>query len=256
MTLQAIKPQRSRNISPQEWDVRVALAACYRLVHLSGWTDLVFTHISARVPGTEEHFLLNPFGFAFDEVTASSLVRIDLDGNVVDGSGARIHKAGFVIHSAVHGARPDAGCVIHTHSIAGMAVSMLRDGLLPLSQHAQLFYGRLGYHDYEGLALNLDERQRLVRDLGSNPAMVLRNHGLLVVGRDVPEAFSILHHLEKACQAQLAAQATGAALNVPPEEVSRATAAQGFGSEGAPFGEIEWPAMLRRLDRIDPDYTA
>jgi ribulose-5-phosphate 4-epimerase/fuculose-1-phosphate aldolase len=256
MTLQAIKPQRSRDISPQEWDVRVALAACYRLVHLSGWTDLVFTHISARVPGTEEHFLLNPFGFAFDEVTASSLVRIDLDGNVVDGSGARIHKAGFVIHSAVHGARPDAGCVIHTHSIAGMAVSMLRDGLLPLSQHAQLFYGRLGYHDYEGLALNLDERQRLVRDLGSNPAMVLRNHGLLVVGRDVPEAFSILHHLEKACQAQLAAQATGAALNVPPEEVSRATAAQGFGSEGAPFGEIEWPAMLRRLDRIDPDYTA
>ena len=256
MTLQAIKPQRSRNISPQEWDVRVALAACYRLVHLSGWTDLVFTHISARVPGTEEHFLLNPFGFAFDEVTASSLVRIDLGGNVVDGSGARIHKAGFVIHSAVHGARPDAGCVIHTHSIAGMAVSMLSDGLLPLSQHAQLFYGRLGYHDYEGLALNLDERQRLVRDLGSNPAMILRNHGLLVVGRDVPEAFSILHHLEKACQAQLAAQATGAALNVPPEEVSRATAAQGFGSEGAPFGEIEWPAMLRRLDRIDPDYTA
>jgi ribulose-5-phosphate 4-epimerase/fuculose-1-phosphate aldolase len=256
MTLQAIKPQRSRDISPQEWDVRVALAACYRLVHLSGWTDLVFTHISARVPGTEEHFLLNPFGFAFDEVTASSLVRIDLDGNVVDGSGARIHKAGFVIHSAVHGARPDAGCVIHTHSIAGMAVSMLRDGLLPLSQHSQLFYGRLGYHDYEGLALNLDERLRLVRDLGSNPAMILRNHGLLVVGRDVPEAFSILHHLEKACQAQLAAQATGAALNVPPEEVSRATAAQGFGSEGAPFGEIEWPAMLRRLDRIEPDYTA
>jgi ribulose-5-phosphate 4-epimerase/fuculose-1-phosphate aldolase len=256
MTVQAIKPQRSRDISPQEWDVRVALAACYRLVHLSGWTDLVFTHISARVPGTEEHFLLNPFGFAFDEVTASSLVRIDLDGNVVDGSGARIHKAGFVIHSAVHGARPDAGCVIHTHSIAGMAVSMLRDGLLPLSQHAQFFYGRLGYHDYEGLALDLDERQRLVRDLGSNPAMILRNHGLLVVGRDVPEAFSILHHLEKACQAQLAAQATGAVLNVPPEEVSRATAAQGFGSEGAPFGEIEWPAMLRRLDRIDPDYAA
>jgi ribulose-5-phosphate 4-epimerase/fuculose-1-phosphate aldolase len=240
MSVQAIKPQRSSNISAEEWEVRVALAACYRLVHLSGWTDLVFTHISARVPGTEEHFLLNPFGYAFDEVTASNLVRI--------------HKAGFVIHSAVHGARADAGCVIHTHSIAGMAVSMLKDGLLPLSQHAQFFYGRLGYHDYEGLALELDERQRLVRDLGPHPAMILRNHGLLVVGHDAPEAFSILHHLEKACQAQLAAQATGAAINFPDEAVSRKTAAQGFGSEGAPFGEVEWPAMLRRLDRIDPSY--
>jgi ribulose-5-phosphate 4-epimerase/fuculose-1-phosphate aldolase len=254
MSVQAIKPQRSSNISPEEWEVRVALAACYRLVHLSGWTDLVFTHISARVPGMEEHFLLNPFGYAFDEVTASNLVRIDLDGNVVDGSNARIHKAGFVIHSAVHGARADAGCVIHTHSIAGMAVSMLKEGLLPLSQHAQFFYGRLGYHDYEGLALELDERQRLVRDLGPHPAMILRNHGLLVVGHDVPEAFSILHHLEKACQAQLAAQATGAAINFPDEAVSRKTAAQGFGSDGAPFGEVEWPAMLRRLDRIDPSY--
>ena len=144
MSVQAIKPQRSSNISPEEWEVRVALGACYRLVHLAGWTDLVFTHISARVPGSEEHFLLNPFGYAFDEVTASNLVRIDLDGNVVDGSNARVHKAGFVIHSAVHGARADAGCVIHTHSIAGMAVSMLKDGLLPLSQHAQLFYNRLG----------------------------------------------------------------------------------------------------------------
>lgn len=255
-TLKAIKPAASRNISKEEWDVRVQLAACYRLVHLSGWTDLVFTHISARVPGEEEHFLLNPFGYAFDEVTASNLVRIDLDGNVVDGSGARIHKAGFVIHSAVHGARPDAGCVIHTHSIAGIAVSMLKDGLLPLSQHAQFFYERLGYHDYEGLALDLDERQRLVRDLGPHPVMILRNHGLLVVGQTVPEAFSILHHLEKACQAQLAAQATGATLNVPPAEVSRKTAAQGFGSEGAPFGEVEWPAMLRRLDRVDPAYKS
>lgn len=256
MTVQAIKPNRSAGISPEEWEVRVALAACYRLVHMAGWTDLVFTHISARVPGAGEHFLLNPFGYAFDEVTASNLVRIDLDGNVVDGSNARIHKAGFVIHSAVHGARADAGCVIHTHSIAGMAVSMLKDGLLPLSQHAQFFYNRLGYHDYEGLALELDERQRLVRDLGPHPAMILRNHGLLVVGRDVPEAFSILHHLEKACQAQLAAQATGAALNFPDEAVSRKTAAQGFGSEGAPFGEVEWPAMLRRLDRVDPTYKS
>lgn len=252
-SIHAVPTQRPRHISEEEWNTRVALAACYRLVHLSGWTDLVFTHISARVPGTE-HFLLNAFGYAFDEVKASNLVRINLDGNVVDGSNAQIHKAGFVIHSAVHGARADAGCVIHTHSTAGMAISMLKDGLLPLSQHAQFFFGRLGYHDYEGLALELDERARLVRDLGPHPAMILRNHGLLVAGRDVPEAFSILHHLERACQAQLAAMATGAALNIPPEEVSRKTAALGFGSEGAPFGEVEWPAMLRRLDRLDESY--
>jgi ribulose-5-phosphate 4-epimerase/fuculose-1-phosphate aldolase len=250
----AVKPRRSEAIGKDEWEVRVALAACYRLVHLFGWTDLVFTHISARVPGRDDHFLINTFGLAFDEVTASNLVRIDLNGNVVDGSGARIHKAGFVIHSAVHGARSDAGCVIHTHSTAGMAISMLADGLLPLSQHAQFFHGRIGYHDYESLALDLDERARLVRDLGPHPAMILRNHGLLVVGQTVAEAFSILHHLEKACAAQLAAMATGAKLVFPPEHVSRKTAAQGFGSEGAPFGEVEWPAMLRRLDRIDSSY--
>ena len=245
---------RQDNFTEAEWEIRVQLAACYRLVALYGWTDLVFTHISARVPGPEEHFLLNPFGSAFDEVTASSLVRIDLDGNVVDGSGTRIHRAGFVIHSAVHGARPDARCVIHTHSTAGIAVSMLKDGLQPLSQHAQLFHGRIAYHDYEGLALDLDERQRLVHDLGDKPAMILRNHGLLVAGASVPEAFSILHHLEKAAQAQLLAMAAGAELSRPPEEVSLKTAAQGFGSEGAPFGEVEWPAMLRRLDRIEPGY--
>lgn len=247
---------RQGDFSEAEWEVRAQLAACYRLVALHGWTDLVFTHISARVPGPEEHFLLNPFGSAFDEVTASSLVRIDLDGNIVDGSSARIHRAGFVIHSAVHGARPDAACVIHTHSVSGIAISMLKDGLQPLSQHAQLFYDRIAYHDYEGLALDLDERQRLVKDLGDKPAMILRNHGLLVAGTSVPEAFSILHHLEKAAQTQLLAMATGAELTRPPEAVSLKTAAQGFGSKDAPFGEVEWPAMLRRLDRIEPGYRA
>jgi ribulose-5-phosphate 4-epimerase/fuculose-1-phosphate aldolase len=247
---------RQRDFSEAEWAVRVQLAACYRLVALHGWTDLVYTHISARVPGPEEHFLLNPFGSAFDEVTASSLVRIDLDGNIVDGSNARIHRAGFVIHSAVHGARQDAACVIHTHSVSGIAISMLKDGLQPLSQHAQLFYDRIAYHDYEGLALDLDERQRLVKDLGDKPAMILRNHGLLVAGTSVPEALSILHHLEKAAQTQLLAMATGAELTRPPEAVSLKTAAQGFGSKDAPFGEVEWPAMLRRLDRMDPSYSA
>ncbi|MGJ7491487.1 class II aldolase/adducin family protein [Variovorax sp. ZT4R33] len=246
--------QRPAHIEEEEWVVRQQLAACYRLVGLHGWTDLVFTHISARVPGPNDHFLLNPFGSAFDEVTASSLVRIDLDGNVVDGSGTRIHPAGFVIHSAVHGARADAGCVIHTHSTAGMALSMLQDGLQTLSQHAALFHGRLGYHEYEGFALDLDERRRLVVDLADHPAMILRNHGLLVVGRTVPEAFSILHHLEKAAQAQLLAMSTGAELCRPSEAVSVKTAAQGIGAPGAPFGEVEWPAMLRRLDRVDPSY--
>lgn len=242
------------HIADDEWEVRQQLAACYRLVGLHGWTDLVFTHISARVPGPKEHFLLNPFGSAFDEVTASSLVRIDLDGNVVDATGARIHRAGFVIHSAVHGARSDAGCVIHTHSTAGIALSMLKGGLQTLSQHAALFHNRLGYHEYEGLALDLEERQRLVADLRDHPAMILRNHGLLVVGRTVPEAFSILHHLEKAAQAQLVAMAAGDELYRPTEAVSVKTAAQGFGSPDAPFGEVEWPAMLRRLDRIDSSY--
>ena len=245
---------RQHSVTESEWAVRVQLAACYRLVALHGWTDLVFTHISARVPGSHGHFLLNPFGSAFDEVTASSLVRITLDGSVVDDCGARIHRAGFVIHSAVHGARPDAGCVIHTHSTAGMAISMLKGGLQPLSQHAQLFFGRIAYHDYEGLTLDLDERSRLVHDLGDRPAMILRNHGLLVAAVSVPQAFSILHHLEKAAQAQLLAMATGAELSRPPEAVSLQTAAQGFGAQDAPFGEVEWPALLRRLDRLDPGY--
>jgi ribulose-5-phosphate 4-epimerase/fuculose-1-phosphate aldolase len=244
----------TRNSSDAEWQVRVDLAACYRLADMFHWTDLVYTHISARVPGIGEQFLINQFGLGFEEITASNLVRIDLDGNVVDGSEALIHKAGFIIHGAIHAVRPDAGCVIHTHSTAGIAISALADGLLPFSQHANLFYGRIGYHDHEGLAVDVDERSRLVSDLGPHPAMILRNHGLLVVGRTVPEAFSIMHHLEKACQAQLVAMGTGAKLTTPPESVCRKTAAQGFGSAGAPFGAVEWPAMLRRLERLDPSY--
>jgi ribulose-5-phosphate 4-epimerase/fuculose-1-phosphate aldolase len=246
----------SRSIGEAEWQVRIDLAACYRLAELFQWTDLVYTHISARVPGKHDHFLLNRFGLAFDEITASNLVRIDLDGNVVDGSDASIHKAGFVIHSAVHAARADAGCVIHTHSTAGIAISALQDGLLPLSQHANLFYERMAYHTYEGLSIDVDYRAQIAKDLGAQPAMILRNHGLLVVGRTVPEAFSIMHHLERACQAQLAAMSTGAKLSIPSEVVRRKTATQGFGSAGAPFGTVEWPAMLRRLERLDPSYRS
>jgi ribulose-5-phosphate 4-epimerase/fuculose-1-phosphate aldolase len=242
------------DISEAEWRVRVDLAACFRLSEMLGWSDLVYTHISARVPGRDDQYLLNRFGDGFDEITASRLARVDFSGDVTDGSDALIHKAGFVVHSAVHGARADARCVIHTHTVAGMAISMLRDGLQPLSQHANLFYGRIGYHDYEGLALELDERARLVRDLGPHPAMILRNHGLLAVGETVAEAFSIMHHLEQACRAQLAAMAAGAPLMIPSEAARQKTAAQGFGSPDAPFGKVEWPAMLRRLDRISPDF--
>ena len=252
---------RSR-VSAAEWNARVDLAACYRLVAHYGWTDLIYTHISARVPGPENHYLLNPFGFMFDEITASSLVKVDLDGKIVDPTPHKIHAAGFVIHSAVHGAREDAHCVIHSHTRAGMALSMLKCGLLPLSQHAMLFHGRIGYHGSEGLALDTDERGRLVRDLGSNAILMLRNHGTLVVGKTVPEAFGMMWHLEKAMQAQLDAMATGAELTTPSEDIAKNTARQGFTSEPlpqytdgkSPLGWLEWPALLRRLDRIDPSF--
>jgi ribulose-5-phosphate 4-epimerase/fuculose-1-phosphate aldolase len=236
-----------------EREVREQLAACYRLVHHYGWTDLVYTHISARVPGPEEHFLLNPLGFMFNEVTASNLVKIDLDGNNVGASPHPVNKAGFVIHSAVHAARPDVQCVIHLHTPAGMAISMMKCGLLPLSQHAQMFYGRIGYHQYEGIAIDLDERKRLVRDLGDKPVMILRNHGTLVAGATIPQAFSFMFHLEKACQAQLAAMATGQELELPPEEASIRTRDLVVRSD-SPVGRAEWPALMRMLDGIDRSY--
>ena len=177
---------RKPSMHPAEWEQRINLAACYRLVEHFGWTDLIYTHISARVPGEPGHFLLNRFGLLFDEVTASNLIKVDLDGNLIEEPDAPMHRAGFVIHSAIHGGRDDVDCVIHTHSKAGVAVAAMKEGLLPLSQHAQLFHGRVSYHDYEGLAIDIDERARLVRDLGANPVMILRNHGLLAVGTQHP----------------------------------------------------------------------
>jgi ribulose-5-phosphate 4-epimerase/fuculose-1-phosphate aldolase len=244
---------QAARVGKAEWDARVQLAACYRLVDHFGWTDLVYTHISARVPGPDEHFLLNPLGYLFNEVTASNLVKIDRDGNNVDASRLTVNRAGFVIHSAVHSARPDVQCVIHLHTPAGMAVSAMKCGLLPLSQHAQFFYDRVAYHDYEGIALDLDERKRLVRDLGDKPVMLLRNHGTLVAGQSVPQAFSLMFHLEKACQAQLHALGSGQELVMPPPEVSAKTSRQVFAAE-SPVGRAEWPALLRMLDRIDPSY--
>ena len=252
---------RSR-VSAGEWQARVQLAACYRLAAHYGWTDLIYTHISARVPGPENHYLLNPFGFMFDEITASSLVKIDLDGNNVGASPHSIHRAGFVIHSAIHAARPDVHCVLHSHTRAGMAVSMMKGGLLPLTQHAQLFYGRVAYHGFEGFALDTDERSRLASDLGDKAIMFLRNHGTLVAASTVPEAFSMMWHLEKAMQAQVDGMASGQELTLPPKEVSENTARMGFTSEPlpqytdgkSPLGWMEWPALTRMLDRMDPSY--
>jgi ribulose-5-phosphate 4-epimerase/fuculose-1-phosphate aldolase len=250
-------------MSAAEWDARVDLAAFYRLAAHYGWTDLIYTHISARVPGPDDHFLLNPFGWMFEEVTASSLVKVDIEGRIVSPTPHRIHPAGFVIHSAVHQARPDAMCVMHSHTRAGMAVSMMECGLLPLSQHAMLFEGNVAYHDSEGLALDLDERARLARDLGDKAVMILRNHGTLVVGSTAAETFSMMWHLEKAMQAQVDALASQQKLTRPPAEVARAIAENGFtgkkrltsyGDEQSPLGRLEWPALLRKLDRMDSSF--
>lgn len=257
-----VNDQPAAGVSDGEWAARVDLAACYRLAAHYGWTDLIYTHISARVPGPDEHYLLNPFGCMFDEITASSLLKIDLDGNLVAPSPHRIHKAGFVIHSAVHAARPDVGCVIHSHTRAGMAVSAMQCGLLPLTQHAMLFHGRVAYHATEGLALDLDERKRIAADLGDKAVMILRNHGTLVAGATVAEAFSMMWHLERAMQAQVDAMASGTALTTPPVAVAEATARMGFSSapldqytDGrSPLGWMEWPALRRMLDRLDPSY--
>jgi ribulose-5-phosphate 4-epimerase/fuculose-1-phosphate aldolase len=252
-----------QRVSAEEWETRVQLAACYRLAAHYGWTDLIYTHISAVVPGSDNrHFLLNPFGWMFDEVDASNLVKVDLDGNIVDPSPHKIHKAGFVIHSAIHEARPDAKCVFHSHTRAGMALSMLKCGLLPLSQHANLFYGKVAYHESEGLSLEMGERESLAHDLGDKGVMILRNHGTLVCGATIPEAFSMMSHLEKAMQAQMDALATGQELTTPSDQACAATARMGFTNEpvlqyadgASPLGRLEWPALMRMLDRVDPSY--
>jgi len=242
-------------VSADEWKMRVDVAACYRLVALFGMNDLVYNHISGRVPGEEGHFLINPYGYAYEEVTASSLVKIDFDGKVVldSGTGYGVNHAGFVIHSAVHRGRHDAGCVIHTHSPAGMAVSALKCGLLPLTQNA-MFFGEIAYHDYEGPAVDLDEQRRLIADLGHRPAMILRNHGLLTVGKTVCEAFVVMHWLERACQAQLAAMACNTELNLPDPKTVALTSERYKPGQRRNITELEWPAMLRMLDRRDPSF--
>lgn len=240
-------------VSPAEWQVRTDLAACYRLVALEGWTDLTATHISARVPD-EDAFLINPCDMLFDEITASSLVKVDFGRNVLLDNGHPYNPAAFTIHSAVLEGRPDVQCALHTHTRAGMAVSAMKCGLLPITQHAFRFYERLGYHDYEGIALDLDERERLVRDLGGHEAMILRNHGLLSVGRTVAQAFDAMFYLEKCCQSQIDAMRSGTELIVPPPEVCEHAAQQYEHYEDE--GDDAWPALLRRAQRDSPGYDS
>lgn len=242
------------SVSRDEWELRVNLAACYRLIARRGWDDLVFTHISARVPGDQEHFLINAYGLLFEEITASSLVKVDLDGNKVLDSAYDVNPAGFVIHSAVHEARADVGCVLHTHTRAGIAVSVQKNGLLPLSQISLFPYISLGYHDYEGVALNAAEKPRLVADLGSNNALILRNHGLLTAGPTIADAYLLMYALETACQVQITAQSTGCELTMVPEPIVAGIKAQADQVLRGLGGEIAWPGLLRQLDRADPSF--
>jgi ribulose-5-phosphate 4-epimerase/fuculose-1-phosphate aldolase len=242
------------HVSEEEWKLRVDLAACYRLVALYGWDDLIFTHISARLPGGDHHFLINPYGMTFDEVTASSLVKIDLEGRKLMESPYEINPAGFVIHSAIHAARDDAKCVLHTHSINGVAVSATKQGVLPISQQSIFALASLAYHDYEGVALNEGEKPRLVRDLGDKAFLMLRNHGLLTVGPTIADAFLLMYLFEAACTIQLRAQSTHTELiSIDPKIVAGASMAAKQVTRSA-GGGLAWPGLLRKLDRLDRSY--
>jgi len=241
-------------VSAEEWKVRVELAALYRLVALYGWDDMIFTHISARVPGPEHHFLINPYGYFFNEITASSLVKVDLEGNIVEPTEHYINPAGFTIHSAIHAAREDAKFVLHVHTDAGIAVAATKEGLLPISQHALAVLPNLAYHDYEGIALDLDERERLVRDLGDKTAMLLWNHGTLAVGETASACWLNIFFLERACQIQVLASAQGREhLRMAPDEAIQTVKEQQAATRGI-GAMLAWPGCLRKLDRESPGY--
>jgi len=249
-------PSVRDRVSEEEWQMRVDLAACYRLVAHYGWDDLLFTHNSARVPGSDHHFLINPLGLKFEEITASSLIKIDCDGNKIMESPFGYIKAGFTIHSAIHMNREDAVCVMHTHTMEGMAVSAQKNGLLMLNQKSLCFYNRVAYHDYEGIADDLDERDRLARDLGDLKAMILWNHGLMTVGDSVGNAFILHKRLNDACQLQLMAQAGGGELRIVDDETAEKTAQQFEQSySSGKSATMQWDALKRMLDRIDPGYA-
>ena len=251
--MSAPAPAVRQLVSAEEWQLRVDLAACYRLVAMYGWSDLVFTHISVRIPGPEHHFLINPYGMLFDEITASSLVKVDMACNKLIDSPYPVNPAGFVIHSCIHAAREDVQCVLHTHSRAGVAVSAQKCGVLPISQQSTFVLSSLAYHDYEGVALRDDEKPRLVADMGTNSYLMLRNHGLLTVGKSVADAFLNMYTFENTCRIQIDAQAGGELVTVDPRILDglsqvMKTVTKGMGAN------LAWPALLRRLDRENPGY--
>jgi ribulose-5-phosphate 4-epimerase/fuculose-1-phosphate aldolase len=242
-------------VSEEEWATRVDLAACYRLVAQYGWDDLVFTHITAKIPDTDDQFLINPYGMMFDEITASSLVKVDAAGNKLDRSNPYpINPAGFVIHSAIHGARADAKCVLHTHTPNGVAVTAQKNGVLPLSQQSIFVLASLAYHDYEGVALNDDEKPRLIRDLGDKSFFMLRNHGLLTVGETIADAFLFMYLFEATCMIQLRAQSGGNELIRIPQPILDGAVAQAKAVTKGLGGGLAWPGLLRKLDRIDSSF--
>jgi len=248
-------PSLEGKCSPEEWEIRVELACAYRMVAHYGWDDLIFTHLSARIPGPEHHFLLNPYNLMFEEVTASSLVKVDVNGNPVDPTPFITNPAGFTIHSAIHMAREDAHAVMHLHTPAGQAVAAHSEGLLPLTQTAMLIRGDVAFHDYEGVAVDLDERERLVADLGIKNAMILRNHGTLAVGKNVGECFVRLYFLERACQAQVMALSAGDQVNNPPQGSPEVTAQQGQVGVTLAANLLAWPALKRKAYRLDPSFA-
>jgi ribulose-5-phosphate 4-epimerase/fuculose-1-phosphate aldolase len=248
-------PSIQGRVSAEEWQTRVDLAACYRLVARFGWSDLVFTHISARVPGVTDQFLINPFGLLFEEVTASSLVKVGVTGEKLDDSPFPVNPAGFVIHSAVHSARHDAQCVLHVHSLNGVAVSAQRNGVLPISQQAMFVLASLAYHDYEGVALNDEEKPRLVADLGDKTFFMLRNHGLLTLGPSIADAFLAMYIFEAACNIQIRAQAGGSELTPIPAAMIAGAQAQAAAVTRSLGGKLVWPGLLRTLDRLDSSYA-
>jgi ribulose-5-phosphate 4-epimerase/fuculose-1-phosphate aldolase len=254
----APRPTQTLPMSDAEREARVQLAACYRIFDMFGWVEQIFNHITVRVPGEEGHLLINPFGLTYDEVTASNLVKIDLEGRIVDPGPYEINPAGFVIHSAIHAAREDAGCVLHTHSPAATAVACLPEGFVPMTQGGFQFHERIAYHDYEGFALDEAEKKRLVADLGGRNAMLLRNHGVLTIGRSIAEAFRRLYFLEQACAIQLQVMHAGRAPRLPGKGVAERTA-RNWESGDAGIGTAEpreWQALLRRLDRLDPGFRS
>lgn len=247
-------PSKRDEVSAEEWQLRVDLAAAYRLIALYGWDDLIFTHVSARIPGDEHHFLINPYGMMFEEITASSLVRIDQEGNKINPEDFDINPAGFTIHSAIHAVREDAACVMHTHTTAGVAVSAQKDGLLPLSQQSLFPLSNLAYHDYEGVALREDEKARLQKDLGSNNFMILRNHGLLTTGGSIADAFLGMYILQRACEVQIQALSGNREMTPIPGGIVDTIRQQAEQVTRGMGGKLAWPGLLRKLDRVDPGF--